>query len=112
MIYKQKFETNIKIDWKEAISNSKKNFEHLKECDLMAQKSNNLVGRYFSLAVADGKVFYQVIKENKTSTVVALCNGICLDDYVDQILGEKSTISKSKVLSLINSQQKLNKLFS
>ena len=89
-------------NWRQDMTNSRLNFDHLKQIDAAAQRAGvSPLYRCFSLTVADGKVHYQVVRVKKKTAVVKLCDGICLDDYCDQVLGEESEISLSKVKELI-----------
>ena len=42
-----------------------KNWKQLEEIDEKAKRANQLLYRYVSHPYADGKAFYQIIKENK-----------------------------------------------
>lgn len=113
--YKPIFDANIgggfeNID--QMIENSNKNFEHLRAIDKAAKDKGQLLFRYFYSCVADGKAFYQVTKVTKTTATVTLVDGIDLDDWADQILGEQSTLPIAKVEQLVKSRQALEDLFS
>jgi len=111
--YYPKFETDFNDGFKsidKAIENSNKNLEHLKDIDSFAKKSKQLKFRFFSLNVADGKVFYQITKVTKTKATVTLCHGICLDDYCDRILGEESTIPLEKAQEFVEQRDRIEEL--
>ena len=102
--YQPKF--SIKLDKgfsriDEEMENSKKNFEHLRAIDNFAEKSKQLLYRYFSLPVSDGRAYYQIIKVFKSTVVVKICEGICLYGYMDNVLGEHSIIPLIKAKKLI-----------
>jgi hypothetical protein len=113
--YQPIFDTNLgggfeNID--QVIENSNKNLEHLRAIDTAAKKFGGLLHRFFYVGVADGRAYYQITKVTKTKTTVELVSGICLDEYADQILGEKSTIETIKAEQLVKSRQALEDLFS
>lgn len=111
MLYQQKYPTN---DWSNVdtvIENSKLNLLELQEIDKKQKAKGKIVFRYFDVPVADGKAFYQVIKVTKTKAVVKLCSGICLDDYMDMILGEGGEIPLSVANDLIGRMDAIRKLF-
>lgn len=98
-----------KID--EMIENSNKNLEHLKDIDSFAKKNKQLLFRYFYLNVADGRAFYQITKITKTKATVTLCDGICLDNYADTVLGEESIISFEKAQEFISQRENRRIIF-
>jgi len=99
-----------KID--EMIENSNKNLEHLKDIDKFAKKNKQLLFRYFYLNVADGRAFYQITKVTKTKAIVTLCDGICLDNYADRVLGEESTIPLTQAQEFVEQRDRIEELFS
>lgn len=99
-----------KID--EMIAATEKNLEHLQAIDSFAKKKRQLLYRYFYCCVGDGRCYYQITKVTKTTATVTLCAGIDLDNWVDQILGEESTLPLAKAEQLVNSRQALEDLFS
>jgi hypothetical protein len=114
MKYQPIFDTNIgggfeKIN--EIIENSNKNLEHLRAIDAVAKQRGELLHRFFDLPVADGKAYYQITRVTKTKATVTLCDGICLDNYADHILGEESTLDLKKATQLVTSRQALEDLF-
>ena len=111
MLYKPKHKTDTNVKFQQAISNARRNLELLKECDKEAQQNNTLVGRYFTLPVNDGRAFYQVTKVSGKKCTVKLCNGICLDEYSDTILGEGYALGKDKVEEMVNCQKALDTIF-
>ena len=111
MLYVQQFPTDNWDDIDEIISNSKKNLKHLQEID-KTQPEGSILHRYFSLPVADGMAHYQIVKINKATCKVKICNGICLDNYQDYTLGEEATISLATATSQVNRRLGLEKLFS
>lgn len=113
--YVQKFSTNLEGGFariNEMIENSNKNLAHLDAIDSFAKKQRQLLYRYFSTPVADGKVYYQIVKVTKTTATVKICGGICLDEYVDNILGEEATMPLARAKQLVEQKDALNELFS
>lgn len=100
--------------WKieETIANSEKNLEHLKAIDSFAKKKRQLQFRYFYVNVADGRAFYQITKVTKTRATVTLCDGICLDNYADRVLGEEAVIPLEQAQGFVEQRDKLEELFS
>ena len=80
------------------------------------EKGHKVLGGFFGLTVADGRVFYQVteIKKNGNLPEVAFvkrCAGICFDLYEDDILGQGEWIALAKANDLVNRNRALEKLF-
>jgi hypothetical protein len=99
-------------DIKTVIKNSGLNFNHLVELDREAVQNNSLVGRYFHRPVADGRAFYQVTKVSRNKAYVQLCDGICLDNYCDSILGGGGWFSLSIIQDQIRRMDGLRELHS
>jgi hypothetical protein len=111
--YYPKFEIGedfSKID--EMIENSNKNLEHLKAIDSFAKKKRQFLFRYFYVNVADGRAFYQITKVTKTRATVTLCDGICLDNYADRVLGEEAVIPLEQAQGFVEQRDKIEELFS
>lgn len=103
--YQPKFKTDMGFDnIDETILNSEKNLEHLKAIDSFAAKNKQLLYRYFALPVADGTVYYQIIKVMSITVAVKRCVGIDLDDYSDNVLGERSTLPLKKARQLVENR--------
>ena len=96
---------------KEEIANSQKNLEHLMKCDKEAQEKNTLLHRYFHLPVADGRAYYQVTRVTTKTATVKRCEGICLDEYADNMLGDGCTLPIAMVKQQVKAVESLNKLF-
>jgi len=75
------------------------------------EKGNQILGGYFGLTVADGRVFYQVTEIKGNNAFVKRCAGICLDLYEDDILGQGEWIALAKANDLVNRNRALEKLF-
>ena len=71
---------NESIDWDKYDEAIKNNFNLLEEINKRCKEKDSLVGRYFTSSVADGRAYYQVIKENKKSVHIIRLVGLG-DDY-------------------------------
>lgn len=79
----------------------KKYEEHV----LKHNKAKKLVGRLFSLPVADGNSFYVITKENK-KTVRVEWRGFSPDRYMDHMIGCAATIPKERIEPLVHGKYK------
>lgn len=113
MLYSKKYPTDDYSNIDQLIKNSDANLEHLQAIDkAQASKGEKLLYRYFNRPVADGKAWYQVTKVNKKTATVTWCDGICLDNYQDGILGDEATLPIDMVTRLVSSRIAMDKLFS
>jgi hypothetical protein len=113
MIYTKQFPTDDFSDIDQTIKNSNANLAHLKSIDkAQNEKGENLLYRYFNRQVADGYAWYQVTKVTQKTATVKWCDGICLDDYQDMMLGDEATLSRVMVEKLVSSRIAMDKLFS
>lgn len=111
--YQQEYPIDMGFDKiKELRENSQKNLDNLQAIDKEAREKGELLYRYFYVPVADGRAYYQIIKILGTKVAVRICFGICLDSYVDHVLGERSTLPLKKAKQLVESRQALEDLFS
>ncbi len=112
MKYIQQAPTDDWSDIDQMIKNSDLNLNHLKAIDkAQGEKGEGLLFRHFSRPVADGLAWYQVTKVTPKTATVTLCSGICLDDYVDGMIGEEATLPRNIVENLVVSRIALEKLF-
>jgi hypothetical protein len=103
MEYTPQYPTAGIMDWRQMVANSRLNLQHLQRIDRAAKDARTgLLFRYFKVPVADGAAYYQVVKVNKNTAKVKWCYGICLDDYVDEILGEGASIPIKKAEELVS----------
>lgn len=86
------------------------NFSELMKCDEIAKANGTLIGRVISHPIADGKAWYQVVKESAKSCTIQVCRGIG-DDWVLPAWGEKCSISKTKILDFIGRAEALARIF-
>lgn len=107
-----KEEVSIPGQWKEESKQAKENFAFLEELDKKARERYPILGGYFTLPVADGKVCYQVVAVTERTATVKRCAGICLDEYADMILGYGATMSLQRASELVRGTRALNDLFS
>ena len=95
-----------------------KSNQNLKLLEDLGQKSEEagfeVLGGNFSLPVADGKVFHQVVAYNKQANLyfVKRCSGICLDEYFDSYIGEGQWLDANWVKDKILGEKTMKKLFS
>jgi len=111
MIYKPLSPINIHDKWNVTSAIIDKNFRHLYEIDQEQKLKGELLHRYFSVTVADGKAFYQITKITKTSASVVLCEGINPDNYCDPILGLGSVLPVARAKALIRTRDNLEQIF-
>ncbi len=113
MLYKKQFPIDDYSNIDVSIENSEKNLAHLKSIDKAQEaKGEKLLYRYFSRPVADGLAWYQVTKVTKKAVKVEWCDGICLDNYQDYMIGDEATLPVDMIANLIESRIALDKLFS
>jgi len=113
MIYKKQYPTDDYSDIDVSIENSEKNLAHLKSIDKVQEaKGENLLYRYFSRPVADGMAWYQVTKVTKSMATVQWCDGICLDNYQDGMLGDGTSIPINMAFNMVDLRIQMDKLFS
>ena len=110
MEYKPQHSTDCSLDIDAACNGADLNFKHLAAIDKEAKDKNELLHRFFQLPVADGVAYYQITKVTKNLCKVTRCEGICLDEYADNILGDGDSISRTTVEKLIRSRDILEKI--
>jgi hypothetical protein len=107
LIYKSVAPLNGK--WEEISAGLRKNLDVLEDIDKRAKKieKNNILFRYFTESVADGRVFYQVTdfttdkKGNYDKVYVSYCEGTCLDMYEHNYFGQGRWIDASYAIERI-----------
>ena len=95
----------------EACKNADKNFKTLRDIDQESKRQGILQYRYIDRQVADGKVFYQITRVSKKLVDIELCDGICLDNYIDDMFGKKCTLQRDVIERLVKGRDELEKLF-
>lgn len=98
-------------DWDKAGPAMNRNWERMEAIDEKAKTSNQLLYRYISHPYADGKAFYQIVKENKKSVRLRVCTGLG-DDWVIPAWGRECSISKPQAELFIKRRDTLKELFS
>lgn len=69
------------------------NFNEMLRQEKEAYDNGQLVGRLISVPQADGRAWYQIIRENKNSVRIRVCIGIG-DDWISPIWGGEATLQK------------------
>ena len=85
----------------------KMNRERLDYFDEKAKKAGKLVGRYIQEQYADSHAVYQIVKENKTTVVIAVCKGIG-DGWTIPYWGERATIDKKYAVENVDYRDRVN----
>ena len=113
MLYKKQYPTDDYSDIDVSIENSEKNLTHLKSIDKIQEANGeNLLYRYFFRPVADGNAWYQVTNVTSKTATVQWCDGICLDNYQDGMLGYGGTVPIDMVSNMVSLRIEMDKLFS
>jgi hypothetical protein len=72
----------------------------IKGWDDAAKKTRAWVGRTLEDGVADGAAIYVVVKENKKSVRIKVCQGIG-DDWVSRHFGEECSLDKGQACTFM-----------
>ena len=114
MLYSKQFPIDDWSNIDQCIKNSNANLAHLKSIDAIQEsKGEGLLFRYFSRPVADGLAWYQVTKVTPKTVTVQWCDGICLDNYYDGMLGDgEVTVPRHMIEDLVRGRIAMDKLFS
>ena len=107
--------TGTKIDYakgtfEEQEGQLKANYAQLKACDEAARAKGTMVGRTVKHGFADGYAYYQIVKENKKTYTIVVCRGLG-DDWVLPAWGERATVGKRQIDSLLGLEDALRELF-
>lgn len=76
-----------------------------------SDRAKGLVGKLFSIPVADGRAWYVVVKENK-KTVRIEWRGYCLDRWTDHHFGYGGLFDREEVLQHVRRREATLRLFS
>ena len=87
------------------------NFGKLRSCDEQAKNAGVLVGRYISHPFADGRAYYQIVKENRLKVTIKVCTGLG-DDWELPAWGEECEINRSLAEEFIEQREGLERIFS
>jgi len=82
-----------------------------KKANEKSAKATGLVGKMFSVGVADGAAYYVVVKENKKSLKIEW-RGFCPDRYTDAMMQWGGSFPKDRIEQLIRRQEGMAALFS
>jgi len=69
-----------------------------------SKKAKGLVGKMFSVNVADGYADYIITKENK-KTVKVEWRGFSLDRYIDQMIGWEGLMDKDRAIKMVQTEE-------
>lgn len=86
-----------------------KNFD--KEIAKAAQLPPGLcAGKLFSIPVADGEAYYEVVKVFKKTVRIKWRQDLSLDDYRDWMLEDGGSFPRNKIEPLVVGQEELSKI--
>jgi hypothetical protein len=74
-------------------------------------KEGSLVGRVMRFQIADSYGFYIITKEEKDYVMLEKLKIQDFENYTEDIIGEEGLMNKSRAISHINLDYRLNKLF-
>lgn len=106
MIYKEISEKTISDFCQRVDANCKK----IEEIDLEAKNKGTILHRFIYEPIADGYAVYQIVKENKKTVRIRVCNGIG-DDWQVPYWGEEATITKTYAEGSLNRRDRISELF-
>lgn len=86
------------------------NTKRIDEIDKKAKEEGTLLHRFIYESIADGKAVYQIIKVNKKTVRIRVCEGIG-DDWVIPYWGREASIDKAYVEEMIRRQDVLSSMF-
>lgn len=113
MKYTKQFPIDDYSNIDQTLKNSDANLKHLQDIDKAQEaKGEKLLYRYFYRPVADGRAWYQVTKVTAKTATVTWCDGICLDNYQDMMIGDEATFPINVIADLVSSRIALESLFS
>lgn len=86
------------------------NWRQFEAIDKLAKKRGELLYRYIAEPIADGRAIYQILRVNKKSVRVRVCEGIG-DDWVLPYWGEEATIPLEYAEKSIRGRDALRAMF-
>jgi hypothetical protein len=110
MEYKPLYPTNDYSNINDLFKNSYLNLTELERIS-NSQPEDSILYRYFRVQVADGYTYYQVIKVNKKTCKIKICDGIDLDNYLSSYFDNGGDFPLGIITKLVKKQQELNDLF-
>ncbi len=99
------------MDIDEEIKQKDTLFKKLKKEAENAKKKGDLVGRYFSVEVADGNAFYRVKAVQDNYAYIEYVP-ICLDEYTLPIIENGMWVPIDRAKAYVERTEKLNDIFS
>lgn len=87
------------------------NFQKLIEEDNRAKERGQLIGRYIAEPYADGKAYYKIIGETKTTVKIRVITGIG-DDWIIPYWGVETNIDKNYVKNKLEFRDYMDGVFS
>lgn len=87
--------------WEEISAQQDINWKTLENQDARAKKAGQLVGRYITQGIADGRAVYVIVKENQKTVRIAHVTGLG-DDYMIPYWGSGTSIKKDFALQNLN----------
>ncbi|HRZ18682.1 MAG TPA: hypothetical protein P5136_01380 [Methanofastidiosum sp.] len=98
-----------KEDGKDWIKVYEENHRYLEELDEKARLEGKLEGRFVTHPFADSQAIYFIIKENKKTVTIQVCEGLG-DDWVLPAWGPKTNIPKEYALKNVGARDYWKKL--
>lgn len=95
------------VDWNKDYNKTiNDNYRLLNEIIEDCVKRDSIEGMILSFSVGDGDAYYQVVKENKNTVQVELCENLG-DDYRLDTIGVKGSLKKNIALAQLNFKKQL-----
>jgi hypothetical protein len=94
----------------EYLKSHEDNLNRLFDYDREARKRGTSVGRYFAIPVADGRAYYQVIKEFKNVVHIQLVTDVG-DDWADHHFGNGGSFPKKDVMRYLQKMDAFREIF-
>lgn len=102
------------INWSEGFEKChaimQENEALLLKIDREAKEKGQLLWRFIKEPVADGCAFYQIIKVNKRTVHIEVCEGLG-DDYYIPYWGDRATIELSYAAHNVSRRDQINAFF-
>lgn len=86
------------------------NFEAMEQKDDAARQAGKLVGRYIDHPYADGRAYYEIIREAAKTVRIRVVRGLG-DDWVLPAWGEEATIEKRLAQDFIERREAFRRIF-
>lgn len=114
MIYKgKKLPLNFSNHTYEVVEQmAKENYALLVKIDKEAQEKRQLLYRFFSVPVGDGRAYYQVTAENVNTVTVRRCDDLSVGGYSDPVLGAHANLNKEQAWRLVGQEALMSEILS